>query len=183
MKKFNQKDVNRILFQILFENEEVVPPIPELGNPEYGIGGWRWVHGWDGLDDIPPIVFPGDSPPETEEELEQQEREERERDVFYYNLSEYYRQFQEWYRREYPDDNDPGRLQRAWEAMQREIQRLINQGYTWHEIRKYFYRNTDGKHNRNYEDFPDWYHKENWQEYGPDKDKWDIPRRYGQGWR
>ena len=31
MKKFNQKNINRIVFQKLFENEETAPPIPELG--------------------------------------------------------------------------------------------------------------------------------------------------------
>jgi len=173
MNKFNQRYINRIIFSKLFENENE-RPIPELGSyedAEFSDPRPTWRDFW-----------PTDLDPAIEQALDQQEREEREIAQHYELFNHYYRQFQEWYRREYPDDNDPGRLQRAWEALQREIQRLIDRGYTLHDIRKYVYRHTDGKHNQNYEDFPDWYHKENWQEYGLDKDKWKIPRRGGQGW-
>jgi len=169
MKKFNQRYINRIIFSKLFENENE-RPIPELGqvlpdglDPAYNPS----IEDWE---------IPDNESPDRETPNEEGMNE-------YFKFLEYYRQFQEWYRREYPDDNDPGRLARAWEAMRGEIQRLIDRGYTWHEIRKYFYRNTDGKHNRNYEDFPDWYYQSNEQKYGNNKDNWDIPKRYRQGWR
>jgi hypothetical protein len=171
MKKLNQRYINKIIFSKLFENEK---PIPELGyynDPLY-------------LEPRPRPTIPADLDPGILWALDQQEREQNAIEDTYYFLNDYYRQFKEWYEREYPDDNDPGRLQRAWEAMQREIQRLINHGYTVHEIRKYYYIHTDGKHNRSYEDFPDWYHQSNEQVYGHNKRDWIYPiRRNGQVWR
>ena len=84
-----------------------------------------------------------------------------------------YEQWREWYRRTYPERSAES-LKNAWEALYRHLKQMMERGYTWHDIRKEIYRNSEGTTHQNYEDWPDWYHKENWEIYGMDKKKWEI---------
>jgi hypothetical protein len=160
MKKFNQKNVNRTIFRILSEaaeqNNAMSPAVNQDWNSQRDSTQMSKI--------VPERGNPGMTAEEDPEKLFRE---------YLDKILPLYSEWVAWYRRTHPEDSDE-RRKSAWEALYRHLKQMMERGYTWHDIRKEIYRNSEGTTHQNYEDWPDWYHKENWEIYGNDKKKWDI---------
>jgi len=114
MKKFNQKNINRIVFQRLFENEAVTPPVPELGvlqgdaEPTESAYDWVFKH----------------LPKNTREAIQDWVR------MYEGQRKEWWERFQEMWREKNGDGGAPSRMKKEfnelWEKMKQEYVRLRN---------------------------------------------------------